>query len=97
MDWRYQFEAVLCAILLLSSILLVSVRSLGVSPAIGGTSSDQVQRAKANSHNITSWTKQRKPISRLPHQIPELETSTDAGSLWDQGPAYDLSRDDLDY
>jgi len=91
MNWRHQFEGVLCATLLLAGILLVVVRSLGASAAIG---SDQVQRVNTNT---TSWPKRPKLISRSWQPTPELESPTDVGSLWDQGPVYDLSRDDLDY
>jgi hypothetical protein len=91
MNWRHQFEGVLCATLLLAGILLVVVRTLGASAAIG---SDQVQRVNANT---TSWPKRPKLISRSWQPTPELESPTDVGSLWDQGPVYDLARDDLDY
>jgi hypothetical protein len=102
MGWRHQVEAVLCAILLLGSILLVAVRSLGVSPAIGGveTSTDADQSFGGNSLRSTTRLKQLKPPLRYSSQqhITELKSANDLGSLWDQGPAYDLSKDDpLDY
>jgi len=102
MGWRYQFEAVLCAILLLGSVLLVSVPSLRVSPAVGGveTPTDPNQSFRGNSLSSTTRLKELKPPLRYSSQqhIIELKSANDLGSLWDQGPAYDLSKDDpLDY
>src|SRR5262245_22970378 len=101
MGWRYQFEAVLCAILLLGSILLVAVRSVGVSPAVGGlTPNDADQRFAGNSLRSTTRLRELKPPLRYSSQqhITELKSANDLGSLWDQGPAYDLSKEDpLDY
>jgi hypothetical protein len=40
--------------------------------------------------------KQLKPLPRYFSQhLTELNSANDLGSLWDQGPAYDLSKDDL--
>jgi hypothetical protein len=84
------------------SILLVAMRSLGVSPAIGRveTSTDADQIFGGNSLRSTTRLKQLKPPLRYSSQqhITELKSANDLGSLWDQGPAYDLSKDDpLDY
>ena len=98
MSWRHQLEAVLCAILLLASIVLVAVRSVVVSPASGGVDvgvvTDPVQSDRGNPRNTMSRAKEPELTPRL---SPELEAPTDLGSLWEDGPAYDLSQDGVDY
>jgi hypothetical protein len=101
MSWRHQLEAVLCATLLLASILLVALHSLVVSPASGEVkaeaSADHVRNDRGNSGNTTSRAKDPKLRPRLLQNPPELEAPTDLGSLWDEGPTYDLSQDGVDY
>ena len=99
MGWRYQVEAVVCAVLLLASILLVAVRSL--SPAAEGEKSASGPHQSLNGHSLHSTIrlKQLKPLPRhFSQHLTELNSANDLGSLWDQGPAYDLSKDDpLDF
>ena len=48
-------------------------------------------------HHTTSRAKDPKLTPRLSQDRPELPASADLGSLWDEGPAYDLSQDGVDY
>lgn len=99
MSWRQQIEAVLCAIFLLASIAAVAIRTL-VLDVVSLESetrlvNDQVsQPTRANRLNTTSRAKE--PQSRLTRfsQSSSLEITSlgDEGSLWDEGPVYDLSR-----
>ena len=95
MRWRNQLEAVVCAVLLLASLLLVAVRSLVVPPASGNAavaiSIDQ------NPRNATSRAKNPKLKRAQSWRLPELKSTQDVGSLWDDGPAHDLSPDGADY
>jgi hypothetical protein len=61
------------------------------------TSTDADQIFGGNSLRSTTRLKQLKPPLRYSSQqhITELKSANDLGSLWDQGPAYDLSKDDL--
>jgi hypothetical protein len=100
MGWRHQLEAVVCAVLLLASMLLVAVRSLVVPSASGNTdvavSADQARIEDETSH-ASSRAKTPK-LSRLQSRgFPEFTSTRDVGSLWDDGPAYDLSPDGADY
>jgi hypothetical protein len=99
MSWHHQLEAVLCAILLLASIFAVAIRPLvigvvGVEVSVG-LSTDQVPKPRANPLN----TMRKAPpiiVPRLSQSPLEINLG-DEGSLWDAGPAYDLSQDGLDY
>ena len=101
MGWRYQLEALLCAILLLASTLFVAARLLFAHPASGDVnaemSNDQLPSDRRNVPDATSRAKDPKPAPRLQQVPPELATPTDLGSLWDEGPAYDLSQEGVDY
>jgi hypothetical protein len=99
MGWRYQVEAVLCAALLLTSILLVAVRSLSSATGAEKTATDAHQSLNGDSLHSTIRLKQSRPLPRYFSQhLTELNSANDLGSLWDQGPAYDLSKDDpLDF
>jgi hypothetical protein len=89
MSWRHQLEAVLCAILLLASMLLVAVRSLVVSSASGGVKfgvlTDQVRSDRSNSRNTMSRAKDPKLTPRLSQNPPDLEPPTDLGSPLGRG------------
>jgi hypothetical protein len=95
MEWRYQVEAVLCAVLLLASIVLVAVRSLSAATGEVKTATGADQSLNGNSLHSTTRFKQLRPLPRHPSQqyATELKSPNDLGSLWDQGPAYDLSKD----
>ena len=95
MRWRHQFEAVVCAVLLLASMLLVAVRSLVVPPATENT--EVAISIGQNPRNATSWAKNPKLNRGQPWGLPELKSRQDIGSLWDDGPAHDLSPDGADY
>jgi len=96
MCWRDQFEGVLCTILLLAVILVIAVRSLVSGPAIGRSNeiptTAHIERVPANTHTTA-----KQPKLKDRQQGFELSSPSDLGSLWDEGPAYDLSRPDLDY
>jgi hypothetical protein len=101
MSWRHQLEAVLCAIFLLVSLLVVAMRSLLVIPANGQIkpgimSAQDSAYARSPNHNTTTKVKDA-PKSASPAAQKGFDPRTDLGSLWDEGPAYDLSRDDSDY
>jgi hypothetical protein len=94
MSWHHQLEAVLCAILLLASILAVAIRPLvvgiaGVEVNIG-LSTDQVPKPRANPLNTMS--KAPPIIIPRPSQSPLEMNPGDEGSLWDEGPAYDFRK-----
>ena len=101
MGWRHQVEALLCAILLLASTIFIAARLLLAHPASGAVnaeiSNDQLPSDRRNVHDATSRAKDPKPTPRLQQIPPELTTPTDLGSLWDEGPAYDLSQVGVDY
>ena len=99
MGWRYQVEAVLCAVLLLASIVLVAVRSLRPATGAEEAATGAHQSLNGDSLHSTIRLKQLKPLPRYFSQhLIELNSANDLGSLWDQGPVYDLSKDDpLDF
>ena len=101
MGWRHLLEALLCAILLLASIFFFAARLLVASPASGEVkvevSTDQLRSDRRNVDNTTSRAKDPKLTSRLSQDGPEFPAPADLGSLWDEGPAYDLSQEGVDY
>ena len=101
MGWRHQLEALLCAILLLASIVFFAARLLVASPASGEVkvevSTDQLRSDRRNVDNTTSRAKDPKLTPRLSQDGPEFPAPADLGSLWDEGPAYDLSQEGVDY
>jgi hypothetical protein len=101
MSWRHQLEAVLCAIFLLVSLLVVAMRSLLVIPANGRSkpgimSTQAVADTRSPNHNTTTKAKNA-PKSAPPAAQKGFNPRTDLGSLWDEGPAYDLYRVESDY
>jgi len=86
MRWRHQIEAVLCAVFLLTTIVVVAVKTLAPGTA---ASKSNPQAPLANRLSITSRAKVP-PAAR--YLSLEDSTTGDEGSLWDEGPAYDLSR-----
>ena len=101
MGWRHQLEALLCAILLLASIFFFAARLLVASPASGEAkvevSTDQLRSNRRHVDNTTSRAKDPKLTARLSQGGPELPAPADLGTLWDEGPAYDLSQEGVDY
>ena len=97
MGWRHQLEALLCAILLLASVFFFAARLLVASPASGEVKVDQLRSDRRNVDNTTSRAKDPKLTSRLSQDGPEFPAPADLGSLWDEGPAYDLSQEGVDY
>lgn len=95
MSWRHQLEAVLCAIFLFVSLLAVAVlcargsASGQIKPGIQGVT-------RAVKHNTTSKAKDT-PKGARPAAQNAFDSRTDLGSLWDNGPAYDLSSDEPDF
>ena len=85
MRWRRQIEALLCAVLLLATLVTVAIRAL--APVTAGDAlvlPDQL--------NISS--KAKAPPGRATRSTSfEIETPWDKGSFWDdEAPAYDLSQ-----
>jgi hypothetical protein len=102
MSWRHQLEAVLCAIFLLVSLLVVAMRSLLVIPANGQIkpgimSTQDTAHVRSPNHNNTTTKAKDAPKSAPLAAQKGFDPRTDLGSLWDEGPAYDLSRDETDY
>jgi hypothetical protein len=99
MCWRDHFAGVLCTVLLLAVILVFAVRSLAVGPAIGGPkdglTTAHIESVPVSTHRAIIPAKRPKLKERQP--AFELSSPSDLGSLWDDGPAYDLSRPDFDY
>lgn len=98
MSWRHQLEAVLCAIFLFVSLLAVAVRFVLVAPASGQIKPgiQGVAHTRAVKHNTTSKAKDT-PKGARPAAQNAFDSRTDLGSLWDNGPAYDLSSDEPDF
>ena len=55
------------------------------------------QNPSQNPRNATSWAKTPKLNRGQPWGLPELKSTQDVGSLWDDGPVHDLSPDGADY
>jgi hypothetical protein len=98
MGWRYQIEAVLCAVLLLASTIVVGIRTLAAHFASLEFETEliehQVAQPTLSSLNTTSRAKAppiRKPRVSQSSSL-EITSQVDEGSLWDQGPPYDLSK-----
>ena len=98
MSWRHQLEAVLCAIFLFVSLLAVAVRFVLVAPASGQIKPgiQGVAHTRAVKHNTTSKAKDT-PKGARPAAQNAFDFRTDWGSLWDDGPAYDISSDEPDF
>jgi hypothetical protein len=95
MKWRQQFGAVLCGVLLIAVISAVAIRAnvpAVAAGAFGLTDTSASNPPLANRPNTTSRAKE--PPTRGPRvSLPfEITSPGDVGSLWDVGPAYDLSR-----
>jgi len=95
MRWRHQLEAVVCAVLLLASMLLVAMRSV-VVPAATGNAAVVLSTDKAED-DTTSRAKNPKLSRPQSRAWTEFKSTQDVGSLWDNGPTYDLSPDGADY
>jgi hypothetical protein len=99
MKWRQQIGAALCGIFFLGVIAAVAIRTMAPGVARGEFKSDSAdtpasQLMFANHLNTTSRVKTQPIRPRLLPQPSPLEFTSpgDVGSLWDEGPAYDLSR-----
>jgi hypothetical protein len=86
MSWRHHIEAVLCAVLLLATIIVVAVKTL--APGVAAPQSNP-EMLLTNHLNITS---KAKPPRGVPYPPIESSTTVDEGSLWDEGPSYTLSQ-----
>lgn len=87
MQWRHQVGALLCALVLLTILFAIGVRSL--APVRAGNS------MRPSPTSISSQAKATfNPATSLEIDIPSLgsfETPWDAGALWDdEAPAYEL-------
>jgi hypothetical protein len=99
MSRREQIKAVVCAILLLASVVAVAIRVLAgdiasVEFKAGLVDNPVPDPTLANRLNTTSMAKAppiRKPQVSQSSSL-EILSPGDEGSLWDEGPAYDLSR-----
>jgi hypothetical protein len=97
MSWRAHIATVLGGTILLAGLIAITTRPVvvgvtGVTLKTGLVSDQILQPKIANRLKGTSLPK------TIPGRTPEISTSFeipsfgDEGSLWDEGPAYDLSR-----
>jgi len=100
MSWRQQVATGLSAIVLLATIVVLEIHALAydarsVELKLEPEDRSASQPMFASHANTTSWAK----VSprRLSQSLSlEIISPRDEGSLWDDGPIYDLSRG-LDY
>ena len=95
-NWRKQIETVLCAAFVLAGVVAATIRILALvvpsvefkTKMVGNPASEPTL---ANRLNTTSLAKA--PPRRVSQSSPfEIISPGDEGSLWDEGPVYDLSR-----
>jgi hypothetical protein len=97
MSWRAHIATLLGGIILLAGLVALTTRPVVVGDTgvtlKTGLSSDQILQPKiANRLNATSLPKtirSRPPEVSTSFEIPSFG---DEGSLWDEGPVYDLSQ-----
>jgi hypothetical protein len=94
MRWRQQIAADLCAAFLLAGMVAVAIRAVAFDAGSGNRSVSQP--TLASNENTTSWAKAA-PRRLLPIPQLELVPPGDVGSLWEDGPAFDLSHEGVDY
>ena len=94
MSWRHQIEAVLCAVFLLATIVVVAVKTLVPGIAASQSKSDWTEDSISEVllTNPSKITSRAKLPRATPYSSLEGSTTGDEGSLWDEGPAYDLSQ-----
>ena len=94
MRWRQQIAAGLCAAFLLAGMVAVAIKAVAFDA--GGGNRSVSQPTLASNENTTSWAK---AATRRLLPIPQLELVPpgDVGSLWEDGPAFDLSHEGVDY
>jgi hypothetical protein len=84
MSWRHQLEGLICAIFLLASILAIAVRPLAVRLA------DVEFKVRLSTQQEALARSSKAPRVTTPQSF-SLASPNDEGSLWDDGPAYNLS------
>jgi hypothetical protein len=94
MRWRQQIAADLCAAFLLAGMVALAIRAAAFNAGSGNPSVSQP--TLASNENTTSWAKPA-PQRLLPIPQLELVPQGDVGSLWEDGPAFDLSHEGVDY
>jgi len=94
MRWRQQIAAGLCAAFLLAGMVAVAIKAVAFNAGSGNCSVSQP--TLASNESTTSWAKAA-PQRLLPIPQLELVPPGDVGSLWEDGPAFDLSHEGVDY
>jgi hypothetical protein len=102
MSWRHHVEAVFCAVLLLASVFLLALQSiLPIATRRQSASEGLIDQTSASTQapHFSTMSKSKNLIAPQRARAPQdgLDPLSDLGSLWDEGPTYDLSRDDTDY
>jgi hypothetical protein len=99
MNWRQQIGVALCGTVLLAVMAAVATKTMIPAVARGelkieSADTQASQSTFANRLNSTSRAKTQ-PIKRRLFSQPspfEIISPSDVGSVWDDGPAYDLSQ-----
>lgn len=97
MRWRQQIAAGLCAAFLLAGMVAIAIKAVAFDAGMNRSVSQPTLASNENSNeNTTSWAKAA-PRRLLPIPQLELVPPGDVGSLWEDGPAFDLSHEGVDY
>jgi hypothetical protein len=101
MCWRQQIAAGLCAAFLLAGIVAFAIKAVAFDVGSGKLKLANEDRSGsqptfASNKNTTSRAKAA-PRRLLPFPQLEIVSPGDVGSLWEDGPAFDLSHEGVDY
>jgi len=101
MCWRQQIAAGVCAAFLLAGIVAFAIKAVAFEAGSGKLELANEDRSGsqptfASNKNATS---RAKAVPRRLFPFPQLEIVSpgDVGSLWEDGPAFDLSPEGADY
>jgi hypothetical protein len=90
MSWRHQLEGLICAIFLLASILAIAVRPLALRLADVEFKVRLSTQQEALARSSGTTIRNKVPRVTTPQSF-SLASPNDEGSLWEDGPAYNLS------
>jgi hypothetical protein len=101
MRWRQQIAAGLCGVFLFAGMVALAIKAVAFDTGSGKLKLGREDRSASQptfAGNEKMTTRAKAPPKRLlPFPQLEIISPGDEGSLWEDGPAFDLSHEGVDY